>query len=252
MRWLDALVFSSLWVAATAAALCRASAPAMGAAPDAAVVGLAFCGTLLVYNVDRLRDLARDRVTSPARSRFVEEHRGALLGLSVAAGAGSAGLAFAVGPTGIAALLPIALLGFFHRRLKRFGWWKPFYVSAAWCGVTVGLPAVTAAAPRHVTWVAAIVAITLAGNVIASNLRDGEAWSVRFGARVPLRVARGCAALGLLLAGLAPPPVRPLAAIPGATLLALLFFRPDERYGLVVVDGALLVGALSALPWYAA
>jgi hypothetical protein len=46
--------------------------------------------------------------------------------------------------------------------------------------------------------------------------------------------------------------VRPLVCIPLATLAALAFFRADERYGLVVVDGALWAGALLALPWYVA
>jgi hypothetical protein len=43
--------------------------------------------------------------------------------------------------------------------------------------------------------------------------------------------------------------VRPLAALPIAMGVALLGFRPSERYGAGVVDGALLVGALLALAW---
>ena len=62
---LDAVVFSSLWLALTAAALLVAASGALGATADPRAVGLAFFGTLVIYNLDRLRDLERDRATSP-------------------------------------------------------------------------------------------------------------------------------------------------------------------------------------------
>ena len=49
------------------------------------VAALAAAGTLVVYNVDRLRDLEKDRLTAPARSAFVERWRGPLLALTAAA-----------------------------------------------------------------------------------------------------------------------------------------------------------------------
>ena len=41
-------------------------------------------------------------------------------------------------------------------------------------------------------------------------------------------------------------PVRALALVGVAAWIALALFRPDERYGLIVLDGALLVGAILA------
>ena len=245
---LDPLVFSSAWVGAAAAALSTATALAMGAQPVASAVGLAFCGTLVVYNVDRLRDLPRDRATSPLRSAFVTKHRRALGTLALLAALASVALALRCGPTAIALLAPVLAAGLFHRRLKRFGWWKPFYVSAAWTAVVVGLPAVLATEPRHVGWIVSLLGATIVANVVASNVRDGEARSARVGAGVPLRIARGCAVLAILTAIFAPAAARALLPVPLATLAALAAFRDDERYGLVVVDGALLVGALLALP----
>ena len=58
--------------------------------------------------------------------------------------------------------------------------------------------------------------------------------------------ARAAALVLVSLALLAPAGARGLAFVPAATLLALLRFRPDERHGLVVVDGALLAGGLVA------
>ena len=245
--WLGPIVFSSAWVAAAAAALSAATALAMRARPSASALALAFCGTLVVYNVDR-RDLPRDRKTSPLRSAFVARHRRALTAITALAGAASVALAFQLGPRAIALLAPVLAAGLLHRRLKRFGWWKPVYVSAAWTAVVVGLPAALAVGPRHLPWIGVIVGATVVANVIASNLRDGEALSARFGARVPLRAASGFAAFASLCGVAAPDAVRPLVLVPLFTLAALSKFRADEHYGLVVVDGALLLGALLALP----
>ncbi len=49
---LDALAFSSVWLAAAAGALCAASSLAMGFPPALPVVAIACAGTLVVYTVD--------------------------------------------------------------------------------------------------------------------------------------------------------------------------------------------------------
>jgi 4-hydroxybenzoate polyprenyltransferase len=247
-RAFDFLAFTSLWVAAAASVLCAAAGRALGADPAAATLAIAAAGTLVVYNVDRLRDLERDRATSPHRTAFVESWRGALIALTATAAAVAAGLVWRSGARTAVLLAPIAAVGLAHRRLKRFAWWKPFYVSAAWTAVVVGLPAVTHDRADHLPWVGAIVAATIAANVIASNLRDREApAAVRFGPRVPIRIARGLALAASALALNAPDGARSLAPIPLATLAALAAFRPTELYGFIAVDGALLVGALAAL-----
>jgi hypothetical protein len=248
--WLDPWVHSSVWVAAAAASLCSACALALGVAPRACVALLAACGTFAVYNLDRLRDLPRDRVTSPRRSAFVAAHRRGLAIGALAAAAVAVGLAGALGARVVALLAPVGAAGLLHRRLKRFALGKPVYVAAAWTAVVVGLPALADGPPRHLGWVAAPVFASLLANAIASNLRDGEAVASRWGPRVPLRLARGSALLGLALALLAPAGVRPLALLPAALLLALAGFRAEERYGLLVVDGALIGGSLAALPLF--
>ena len=247
MRALDALAWSSVWVALAAAALCAASARAMQGEVPLSAVGLALFGTLVVYNVDRLRDLERDRATAPCRSAFIEAHRGAIEGL-VAGSALAAGLlALLVGLRAIAVLAPVLGLGLLHRRLKHVGLAKPFYITLAWLAVTVGLPAVLLEAPAFAGWVSAVIGATVLANVVASNLRDGEAASAALGAHVPLRLARLGAVGGVLISLAAPAPVRPLVVVPLATLAALVSFHADERYGHVVVDGALLMGAAGAL-----
>ena len=248
MQALDALLFSSLWVAAAAAALAAAAGQALGGAPGGGPALLAFGGTLAIYNLDRLRDLARDRASAPARSAFVERHRSVLIGLTLGGAAlGAAGGALA-GWRALLPLLPALPLALAHRRLKRLWMAKALYVTAGWVLVVAGVPAVAAGAPRAgAAWAAAIFGLAVFGNAVASNVRDAEAAAAVFGAERPLRLARASAAASVAAALLAPPPLRPLGLVGAATLAALLGFRPGERYGLAVVDGALLAGALAAL-----
>jgi hypothetical protein len=244
---LDALVFSNLWMAAAAGALVAAASRAMGTAIRPEAVGLAFSGTLVIYNFDRLRDLRRDRHTSPDRSAFVAKYRGRLIGLIGAAAAASLYFGARVGWPAAVMLLPVLGVGLFHRRLKRFENAKIAYIAASWICVGCGLPAVLAPDAQSVRWVASILAATLLANVIAFNVRDEEAQIERVGRRGALQFARVCAAIGVALGALAPSPSDALVAIPLVTLLALIGYRPTERFSPLFVDGALLVGSLVAI-----
>jgi 4-hydroxybenzoate polyprenyltransferase len=252
LAWLDACLWSSVWLGLAAAALTAAAARALGLAPEPALLGIAFGGTLAVYVIDRVRDLPRDRVTAPERAAFVARHRRALVGL---AGLGAGGAAFAslvLGPRPLLLAAGVGALGLAHRRLKRIAAAKPLYLTFAWTAVPVGLPAVAEPGAQHVGWVATIVGAAVLANVVLSNLRDREALAGRLGAKRALPLAGGIALGGLAAALSGPAAVRPLAALPFAMAAAVLGFRPTERYGALYVDGALLAGALLALAWPAA
>jgi hypothetical protein len=117
----------------------------------------------------------------------------------------------------------------------------------------VGLPVVAASsggAPldlARTALVALIVGASVQANVVLSNLRDAEGLAAHFGARRARTVAALFAALALAAALLRPGPVRALAALPVAMAAAVAGFRRGERYGALLVDGALLAGA--ALAW---
>lgn len=219
----------------------------MGVAIPGAAVGLAVAGTLVVYNVDRIRDVERDARTAPARSRFVRERGGGLALLVLAGALAAAGFGVAAGPRAAWVLAPVLAAGLLHRRLKQFAFAKSLYLTAAWLSVCVGLPAVLEPGARHVASVSCVLGAPLLANAVASSVRDREAGTLRIGEARALRLARLAALAGLALALTASPDVRPLAWIPGLTLAALLGFRPDERYGHLVVDGSLLAGAWLSL-----
>jgi 4-hydroxybenzoate polyprenyltransferase len=247
---IDALVFSSVWLAAAAGGLLALASWAMGIETRPAAVGLAASGTLLVYNLDRLRDLERDRTTAPRRSDFVAAHHGSLVGLATAGAAAAAAFGLAA-PRAAIVLLPILCLGLFHRRLKRFENAKTLYITASWLGVVVGLPWALDPSASQIPWVVGILGCALMANAIASNVRDHEAAAARIGPRRALRIARLVAGAGVACACVAPGPARFAGGVPLATFAALLAFRPTERYGLIVVDGALVLGALLGLVSFA-
>jgi len=243
-RAVDTLLFSSLWVSLAAVALTAASAQAQGV-PTLRVAVLAGCATWVVYVVDRLRDLERDVHTAPARSAFVTAHATSLRCAAGLAGAAAGALAVMLPWQTLLAPAAAAPLAFFHRRLKRFELAKAAYVTAAWTAITVGMPAGLGGA-RHTAWAAGAIALAVFANAIASNIRDAEAGAARFGSRRVLRLAYAAAAAATALPLLGPDAVRPLAAVGAFTLCALVGFRATERYGLGVVDGALVLGGLSA------
>ncbi len=244
---LDALVFSNLWMAAAAGTLVAAASRAMGTAIRPEAVGLAFAGTLVVYNIDRLRDLHRDRRASRDRSAFVAEHEGRLRALTGAAAAVSLYFGARAGWPAVAMLLPVLGIGLLHRRIKHFENAKILYIAASWTCVGFGLPAVLAADPQNPLWVGSILAATMLANVSAFNVRDEVAPIERVRRPRTLQAARACAGIGVVLGALAPSPPSALVAIPLATLLALLGYRPTERFSPLFVDGALLVGSLIAV-----
>lgn len=242
----DRVAFT-LWLPAAVAA---ALSTAVGSVLDATDLGrwaaLAASGTFVVYGVDRLRDIDRDRRTSPRRTAFIERNLTAFR-IALAAAAGVLGItAIGSSPASLALCLALGSLGLFHRRLKRLPALKSLYVSIAWTGVCVGLPwlAAPTATARDAVAVSVVLFPTFWANLVASNLRDHEA------AVPPSRAlarARGALVLALVAAALAPGGPTPLAWIPAFELLALATFRPTEHYGHLAVDGALLAGGLAAL-----
>ncbi|MDG2332852.1 MAG: hypothetical protein P8Q97_01375 [Myxococcota bacterium] len=254
---LDFLAFTGLWPAAVAAALVSASALALpgplATTPLLAMIALSVAGTLVVYNIDRLRDLGEDALTAPARSAFVSRHRRALQTLTAlsAVAAIPAALALPIRAWAMCALA--GALGLFHRRLKKaHPGLAVLYITLAWIAVVVGLPAICFAldsgglAPAMVA--AGALGPAIAANLVASELRghppDTES-------RRRLRRAGAMALLGGL-APLAHPPSWPLILPALFAWASVVGFRNSERYGLLVLDGALLVGALAAAAGLAA
>ena len=246
---LDAFAWSSALVGCAAVALAAAASRALDAPIDPAVLGFAFCGTVVVYCFDRLQDVEHDRASSPLRSSFIDAHWRPVVSFAEFAVAAAFPTAFAAGPRVVAIAAAVAAFGLAHRQLKQFAWAKPLYLTGSWTAVTVGMPAVAADGvdlPR-VAWVAGVIALAVQANVVLSNLRDGEGLAARLPRRIALASAGAFAILSIALVRLGPREIRPLAAIPISMFLVAAAYQPGERYGALVVDGALIAGGLVAL-----
>ena len=247
---LERLAFSGLWTALAAGALTWAGGvfllPPSGPPRLTIACGLAFAGTLAVYCVDRLRDIDRDHETSPRRSTFVDERRAFLLGLSGGGLALGLWTAWALPPGAWFLCAAVGAAGLLHRRLKGRSGRAWLYVALAWTGVTAGLPALLLISHAGVAIRLATLGLglflALGSNALASEQRglvyDAQAAST-------LRRSRRWAAAATVVPLVMPGPAG-MAALGATMWLAVAFFRPTERYGLIVLDGALLVGALLA------
>jgi len=242
IRVLDPLVFSSLWAAAVAPSLMYAVAAAAGFALPAAAAVVGFAGTLVVYGVDRLRDLPRDQPTHPARSAFVARHAHVLRALYAAAALAGGLALLRLPPAGWLAVALAGGLGLSHRRLKGGApWLERAYVALAWVAVCVGLPAGAAGvAPGTAAPAALVVLLVVAGNLVACSADPSR----------PLPPTSVALCGGALVAcGL--PNAHSLWPLVIAELLAVLGVALGsadlERYRLVVVDGALAAGAAVAV-----
>ncbi len=200
-----------------------------------------------MYGLDRLRDIERDRATSPQRTEFVLRYR-APLSIALGLAALTLGVTLLLIPPAAAVLcVAVGAIGLLHRRLKGWASLKTLYVSAAWVAICAGLPGIITGFDARVGWLASVLFLSFSANLIASNVRDAESHWLRERPESLLRLARGMAVLGIGVALLSPSELRCLVWIPLAESLALGFFRPSEHYGELAVDGALLVGALAAL-----
>lgn len=247
IRMAEAFAFSSGLAASVGAALTVAASLAFDGPETLRTAFLAASGTFIIYNLDRLRDLDRDRITSPRRTDFVRGHRRLLYLLVGSAAIGFAGVLRTGPPALVVLCFAIGCVGLFHRRMKRFPAWKATYVSVSWSAACVGLPWLGSRAELSAgAWVSALFVTSLAANLIASNLRDDEAMSFPDGHRIILWIARAFVVVAILIAAFGPSEFRALVWIPVFEGLALSQFRRTERYGHLAVDGALLLGALGA------
>jgi 4-hydroxybenzoate polyprenyltransferase len=146
-----------------AAAMVAGTGALAGLPLDGPLLVLAFCGTLLVYHLDRTPVLSpEDRFNHPARWRWRRAHGGQAAALAGTAMLGACwalpqlrgrtlGAGFFLAVPAVAYALPVLANvsgggSGDRRRLKDVGPAKPFVVAAAWALGSVGLPALEAGA----------------------------------------------------------------------------------------------------------
>lgn len=265
MRW---VVFANLYVAFCGAALTAATTILLGQPPRLdAVVGLVFCCTLVIYNLDRL---VEPHPGDSKHERWVHTRRPALWAITLAAGLGS--IAFvtqlnwparlSLAPAGAVALgycLPL-LPGKPRRRLKEIPGAKLLLIAGVWTYATAGLPMLSTGEPLNLDNATILLArlLFLAAVALPFDLPDIQrdrqsgiaTLPTAFGISATKRVAIALAVASALLSLLIPGPASVALLISSALTIALLTALRQDRgvlYFMVALDGMLLLQA--ALLW---
>lgn len=270
LRLLDALLYSSAWLAAAAAAQTAAALrlwPGVGGPAGAHVVGLVFAATLLTYNLDAALPFKHGQPAGTSgRKAWQQRHRPALLALAGAAALTGAYLLLADGWVHfLPLLLPLAALAIGYswpvlpwrgrgRAIREVPLLKVFLIAGVWTVVTVGLPALALHQPLAaargllgqrfclVTALAIVFDIRDYSRDRAAGLRTFPVWLGVGGAKaVSLSFLAGAVAVGLARGA---PPLAVLlpAAVAAAVIVAAHEGRGDYFFALVT-DGVLLLAA---------
>jgi len=269
-RVLDAVLFSSVWLAGAAAAQTAASFrrwPTEGGV-NGRVVAVVFAATLLVYNLDAVLPFKhRQPAAGSGRKAWQQRHRPALAGLAGAAALAAGYLFLADGWWHyLPALLPLTGLALLYswplvrwqgqrRAVREVPLLKGFLIAGVWSAITVGLPALALHRPLDealgllVQRFALVLALTIVFD-IRDLTRDRAAGTRTF--PLVLGVAGSkAAALAFLAAALAlgyergvPPLGLGLTALAAAAVILLAEERRSDYFFALLADGVLLVPAV--------
>ena len=266
-RAFDALLFSSVWLAAAAAAQTAASFrrwPTAGGV-NGRVVALVFAATLLVYNLDAVLPFKhRQPAAGSGRKAWQQKHRRALAGLAGTA-ALAAGYLFLVDGWWryLPGLLPLTALALVYswplvrwqgqrRALREVPLLKGFLIAGVWSTITVGLPTLVLHRPlaEALGLLAQRFGLVLALTIvfdIRDLSRDQAAGTRTFpvvlgvaGAKI-VALASLAAAMTLGFERGVPPLGLGLTALAAAAVILLADERRSDYFFALLADGVLLV-----------
>ncbi|WP_046243972.1 UbiA prenyltransferase family protein [Hymenobacter terrenus] len=269
-RGLDALLYSSVWLAGAAAAQTAATfrqVPAASAVSYRPVL-LVFAATLLVYNLDAVLPFKhRQPAGTSGRKAWQQRHRHGLA-LLAAGAALVGGVLFLVDGWWryLPGLLPLAALALLYswplgrwrgqrRALREIPLLKVFLIAGVWSAITVGLPML---ALRHPLAQAAILLAQRFCLVLALAIvfdirdvsRDRAAGTRTFpvvlgqaGAKAVALVFLAAAMVLGMMRGM-PPLWLGLTGLSAASIIVLADERRSDYFFALLADGVLLVPAV--------
>ncbi len=262
MPW---VVFTNLYVALCGAALTASSNALLGLPIRISpVVGLVFCCTLVIYNLDRL---VEPNPGDSEHERWVDSHRRLLWGLTTISAAGSIALATQLRSNAVVSLVIAGLIAIgyclpvvrYHgrwRRLKALPGAKLVLIALVWTYATAGLPMLenavafeSSAIPVLLARFFFIAAVALPFDLpdMQRDQRSGIATlPILLGVNATQRVAFVLIAISAMTSLFNPWPYASALLVSSACVAGLIaILRPDRGvlYFMVALDGMLLVQA---------
>ncbi len=205
------------------------------------LIVLIFCGTLVIYNLDHLKDINSDKNTNPKRVNFIIRNKRLIYlitGLSMILSL------LAVYNLGIK-LLPIILLpfllGIMHRIIKNSPLFSAVYITLSWLMITVYLPAYLTDNPKEIIILSILVGIFLFCNAYTSSLRQ-KSYAKKY-ARYLLYLSLLNLVIILILRG------SYIGILPASffTSMALTNYMDDENYEVILLDGMQFLGTVFSI-----
>lgn len=202
---------------------------------------LIFSGTLFIYNLDHIIDIKPDRTTNPQRSRYIHKNKSGLILLTTISGIIAACIFYSCQIRDNLMLIPVFLFGIFHWKFKSRKLFSAFYITCSWLLVVVIFPLSNSFEFNiNIAFLLLILGLTIMGNALvfmADDMNTDKKNKTVYCSKLLVLAA-------LLFSLISPDNLKFLLFIPALTLLALFFYRQNEKYVLLYLDGALLLGGI--------
>ena len=213
----------------------------LGSAINHYLILLILCGTLVIYNLDHLKDINSDKSTNPKRVKFISENKLLIYFITGSSAFLSVLSVYMIGLQLIPLILLPFLFGLMHRIIKNSPLFSAFYITLSWLMITVYLPAYLTDNPKEVITLSVVIGIFLFCNAYTSSIRR-KPYAEKY-ARYMLYLSVINLVIILVLRG------SYLGIIPAAlfTTMALTNFIDDENYELILLDGMQLLGTVFSI-----
>lgn len=240
----NSFIYSSIFVAIISSFLSTLPLHFLNNDIEINKICLIFFGTLFVYNFDHIIDIKSDRTTNPGRTRFISNNREILKLITVISGFISSCIFIIYHSAENFILIPALIFGVFHWKFKTKRVMSALYITLSWVLVVVIFPlAQDFELNKDTLFIISILGLTFLGNALvfmADDMNPAKKLKTVHYSKIIVFIA-------LIFSVTSPASLKYLVFIPALTLLGLVFYREDERYHLLYLDGALLAGGILCL-----
>ena len=238
IRLIEALAYTGTIAAMLALSLAIFTFLFLGTGINYILLVLIFCGTLVIYNLDHLKDIDSDKTTNPKRVNFILSNKLLIyfiIGVSVVL---SLLAVYFLGTHLVPLIILPFLFGLMHRIIKNSPVFSAVYITLSWLMITVYLPAYITGKPKEIIFLSIIIGVLLFLNAYTSSLRQ-KYYAAAY-VRYMMYLSLSLILLLIIIRG------NYLGLIPLSffTTMALTNYIDDENYEVIFLDGLQLSGAV--------